>query len=40
MTIDGDERTVRPWDIDYARYNDPATNGFFASPPEIKHKTG
>lgn len=39
MTIDGDERTVRPWEIDYARYNDPSTNAFFATPPEIQHKT-
>src|ERR1041384_6573634 len=30
---------VTPWLIDYERFNDPRRNRFFASPPEIKHKT-
>jgi len=31
---------VTPWLIDYARFNDPKRNQFFASPPEIEHKIG
>ena len=31
---------VTPWLIDYARFNDPKRNRFFASPPEIEHKAG
>ena len=31
---------VTPWAIDYARFNDPKRNRFFASPPEIEHKIG
>jgi len=31
---------VTPWLIDYARFNDPRRNRFFASPPEIEHKIG
>jgi Calcineurin-like phosphoesterase len=31
---------VTPWLIDYARWNDPRRNRFFASPPEIEHKIG
>jgi len=31
---------VTPWLIDYARFNDPKRNRFFASPPEIEHKVG
>jgi hypothetical protein len=31
---------VTPWPIDYARWNDPRRNRFFASPPEIEHKIG
>ena len=31
---------VTPWPIDYARFNDPKRNRFFASPPEIEHKVG
>jgi hypothetical protein len=31
---------VTPWPIDYARFNDPRRNRFFASPPEIEHKAG
>ena len=26
--------------IDYARFNDPKRNRFFATPPEIEHKIG
>jgi hypothetical protein len=31
---------VTPWAIDWKRYNDPTTNAFFASDPEIEHKIG
>jgi len=31
---------VTPWLIDYARFNDPKRNRFFATPPEIEHKVG
>jgi hypothetical protein len=31
---------VTPWVIDYARYNDPIRNRFYASKPEIEHKIG
>ncbi len=31
---------VTPWLIDYKRFNDPKRNRFFATPPEIEHKTG
>jgi hypothetical protein len=31
---------VTPWPIDYKRFNDPKRNRFFATPPEIEHKTG
>ena len=31
---------VTPWAIDYARYNDPIRNKFYATKPEIEHKIG
>ncbi len=34
--LDGAETRVTPWQIDYERYNDPARNAFFATPPEIE----
>jgi hypothetical protein len=40
LRIKGDAMRVTPWAIDYARYNDPNRNRFFASPPEIEHRTG
>lgn len=30
---------VTPWAIDYKRFNEPSRNRFFASEPEIAHKT-
>lgn len=30
---------VTPWAIDYRRFNEPSRNRFFASEPEIAHKT-
>jgi calcineurin-like phosphoesterase family protein len=30
---------VTPWAIDYGKFNDPARNRFFATAPEIEHKT-
>jgi len=35
--LDGETKVV-PFEIDYARYNDPDTNKFFASPAEIEHR--
>jgi hypothetical protein len=32
------KHTATPWVIDWARYNDPALNGFFQSRPEIQFK--
>jgi hypothetical protein len=40
LRIKDDTMRVTPWAIDYARYNDPGRNRFFASPPEIEHRTG
>src|SRR3954467_6666356 len=40
IRIDGGAVQVTPWLIDYERFNDPRRNRFFASPPEIEHKTG
>ena len=40
IRIDGGTVQVTPWLIDYERFNDPRRNRFFASPPEIEHKTG
>jgi len=42
LTIHVEAGTARvvPWEIDYKRFNDPKRNRFFASPPEIEHKTG
>jgi hypothetical protein len=31
---------VRPWPIDYRKFNDPQRNRFYARPPEIEHKVG
>jgi len=36
--VDG-ETKVHPFEIDYAKYQDPATNKFFAAEPEIEHKS-
>ena len=38
ISISDDVATVRPWEIDYRRFNDPKVNRFFASKPEIEHK--
>jgi hypothetical protein len=38
MDIAGGSTTVTPWVIDYARYNDPNRNRFFAAQPEIEHR--
>jgi hypothetical protein len=38
MDIAGGATTVTPWVIDYARYNDPNRNRFFAAQPEIEHR--
>lgn len=35
----GHVATVTPWAIDYKRFNEPSRNRFFASEPEIAHKT-
>jgi hypothetical protein len=32
--------SVVPWEIDFRRFNDPVRNRFFASEPEIEHRTG
>jgi hypothetical protein len=40
VDIQGAHSHVTPWAIDYRRYNDPGRNAFFASKPEIEHKTG
>jgi len=37
IDLDGGSTTVTPWEIDYARYNTPETNAFFAAEPEIEH---
>ncbi len=39
LRIRGDTARATPWAIDYARYNDPGRNRFFASPPEIEHRS-
>jgi hypothetical protein len=33
------EATITPWEIDYARFNNPERNAFFRAPPEIEFKT-
>lgn len=38
LRIENQETRVTPWVIDYERFNDPTTNAFFASAPEIAHK--
>ncbi|MFW6049892.1 MAG: metallophosphoesterase [Myxococcota bacterium] len=40
MTLehDGTETTIRPWRIEYERFNDPDRNAFFKRPPEIAHR--
>lgn len=40
IRIEGGAVQVTPWPIDYARFNDPRRNRFFATPPEIEHKIG
>jgi hypothetical protein len=40
MHLSASGSRVVPWAIDYARFNDPANNGFFARPPEIEHRAG
>lgn len=40
VEIDGEESQVIPWEIDYQSYNQPERNLFFATEPEIEHKTG
>jgi hypothetical protein len=30
----------QPFALDWATYNDPSTNGFFAKPMEIEHREG
>jgi len=40
IRIENGATEVTPWPIDYARFNDPKRNRFFASPPEIEHKIG
>ena len=40
IRLAGGTAQVTPWLIDYKRFNDPARNQFFASPPEIEHKVG
>ncbi len=39
LRILGGAMKVAPWEIDYHRYNDPTRNAFFASKPEIEHRT-
>ncbi len=38
--VEAGSARVVPWEIDYRPFNDPRRNKFFASPPEIEHKTG
>ena len=40
IRLENGNAQVTPWLIDYARFNDPRRNRFFASPPEIEHKVG
>ncbi|MEZ4365722.1 MAG: metallophosphoesterase [Kofleriaceae bacterium] len=40
ISIEGGTARVVPWEIDYARFNDPFLNHFFATKPEIEHKIG
>ena len=35
-----DAADMQPFDLDWATYNDPASNGFFAKPMEIEHREG
>jgi len=30
---------ITPWAIDYKRFNAPSVNRFFASKPEIEHRS-
>ena len=39
MYVEGGTTRVVPWLIDYKHYNDPKRNRFFASAPEIAHKS-
>jgi hypothetical protein len=39
LRIRGETVRATPWALDYARYNDPGRNRFFASPPEIEHRS-
>jgi diadenosine tetraphosphatase ApaH/serine/threonine PP2A family protein phosphatase len=38
ISVRDGEATLTPITLDYVRYNDPAYNAFFQSPPEIFHK--
>ena len=38
VTMQGGETSVKPWTPDWASYNDPERNAFFAVPPEIEHR--
>jgi hypothetical protein len=40
IRLENGTASVTPWLIDYARFNDPKRNRFFASEPEIEHKVG
>jgi hypothetical protein len=37
MSIRDTGTSITPWRIDFARFNDPNRNRFFASAPEIEH---
>jgi hypothetical protein len=40
ISVEDSVAQVTPWAIDYARYNDPIRNKFYATKPEIEHKIG
>ena len=40
IRLENGNAQVTPWLIDYARFNDPKRNRFFATEPEIEHKVG
>jgi hypothetical protein len=40
IVVDEGVAKVSPWEIDYARFNDPIRNRFYATKPEIEHKIG
>ena len=39
IRLEGGTAEVTPWAIDYKRFNEPSRNRFFATEPEIAHKT-